>query len=91
MRPALLFCSTGQPDPIVQGTRQMAEISHAFLLRCWQELDGDGKLAWRFSLTLINEKREKKGFLNLEALVAHLQQFLAAYDLSGLTHDRTDR
>jgi hypothetical protein len=65
----------------------MAEISHAFLLRCWQEPDDDGELAWRFSLTHINEKREKKGFLNLEALVSFLQQFLAAFNGSGSKHD----
>ncbi|MEJ2708647.1 MAG: hypothetical protein P8074_13600 [Anaerolineales bacterium] len=58
----------------------MAEPSHAFLLRCWQEPDGDGELAWRFSLTYINEKREKRGFANLEAVTTYLQKMLAAFD-----------
>jgi hypothetical protein len=58
----------------------MAEISHAFLLRCWQEPDDDGELAWRFSLTFINHKREKKGFLSLESVFAYLKQILAGQD-----------
>lgn len=58
----------------------MAEHSHAFLLRCWQEPDGDGELAWRFSLTYINEKREKIGFANLETVVSYLQQILTILD-----------
>jgi hypothetical protein len=60
----------------------MAEPSHAFLLRCWQEPDGDGELAWRFSLTYINKKREIKGFASLEAVFTYLQQVLAAFDRS---------
>jgi hypothetical protein len=56
----------------------MVEHSHAFLLRCWKEPDAGGELAWRFSLVCINGKQEKKGFASLEAVVAHLQQVLAA-------------
>ena len=61
-----------------QKNRWMGEGSHTFLLRCWQEPDGgQGKgTAWRFSLTYINAKREKKGFTNLESLVAYLQNVI---------------
>ncbi len=55
----------------------MAESSRAFLIRCWQEPDGDGELSWRFSLTFVNEKRGRMGFASLEALVAYLQQLLS--------------
>jgi hypothetical protein len=53
----------------------MAEKSHAFLLRGWQEPDVDGKPAWRFSLTYINTKREKRGFTSLESVFAYLLAF----------------
>ncbi len=58
----------------------MAESSHAFLLRCWKEPNGEGELAWRFSLVTINEKGEKKGFASLEAVVDHLRQVLASIE-----------
>jgi len=62
------------------------ERSQAFLLRCWQEPDGGagGAPAWRFSLTHIDAEREKKGFANMEALMAHLHQFLAAKNCTNL-------
>jgi hypothetical protein len=49
------------------------------LLRCWQEPEGGvaGAPAWHFSLTHIDAKREKKGFADLEALMAYLHQILA--------------
>jgi len=54
------------------------ERSHAFLLRCWQEpgSDPDGASTWRFSLILIDKRREPKGFTELEAVLAHLNQIL---------------
>lgn len=58
----------------------MVEPSHAFLLRCWQEPDGDGELAWRFTLIDVYEKQEKKGFANLEAVFTYLQHTLATLD-----------
>lgn len=58
----------------------MAEPSQAFLLRCWQVTKGDGELAWRFILIDVYEKQEKKGFANLEAVFAYLQQTLASID-----------
>ncbi len=62
-----------------QESQRAGERSHAFLLRCWQEPNGDAGrgLAWRFSMTHIDTKREKKGFADLEALMAHLHQILA--------------
>jgi hypothetical protein len=68
----------------------MAEPSHAFLLRCWQEPDQEGVITWRFSLTFISEKREKKGFTDLETLVAYLQQTLSTIDsnVPGGKHSR---
>jgi hypothetical protein len=61
------------------GSQRTGERSQAFLLRCWQEPDGDagGGPAWRFSLTHIDAKREKKGFANLDAVLAYLHQILA--------------
>ena len=61
-----------------QKNRWMGEGSHTFLLRCWQEPEGGPgeAVTWRFSLTHINAKREKKGFANLEGLVAYLQNVL---------------
>jgi hypothetical protein len=56
--------------------KRKIEPAHAFLLRCWQEPDEEGKNAWRFSLTHINKERQRKGFVNLEALVAYLGQIL---------------
>jgi hypothetical protein len=58
----------------------MVEPSHAFLLRCWQEPDGDGDLAWRFTLIHVYKKQEKKGFANLEEVFTYLQQTLASLD-----------
>jgi hypothetical protein len=58
----------------------MTELSYAFLLRCWQEPDGDGELIWRFSLVYVNEKREKKGFANLDAVFTYLQKTLSDLD-----------
>jgi hypothetical protein len=61
------------------GSQRTGERSQAFLLRCWQEADGGagGGPAWRFSLTHIDAKREKRGFADLEALLAYLHQILA--------------
>ena len=61
-----------------QRNRWAGERSHAFLLRCWQEPDSSSKgtASWRFSLAHINAKRAKKGFANLESLVAYLQDIL---------------
>ena len=58
--------------------RQARGRSRAFLLRCWQEPDRGkgGAPAWRFSLTHINAKRERKGFASLEAMMAYLRQAL---------------
>ena len=58
----------------------MAEPSHAFLLRCWRETNGNGERVWHFSLIYINDKQEKKGFANLEAVVTYLQKILAGLD-----------
>ena len=58
----------------------MVERSHTSLLRCWQEPDGDGKPTWRFTLTHIDRRRERKGFACLEAVFAYLQGFLALID-----------
>jgi hypothetical protein len=65
-----------------QRNRRVGERSHAFLLRCWLEPDGslEGGAAWRFSLTYINAKRVKKGFANLDGLVAYLQNLLERSD-----------
>lgn len=54
------------------------ERSHAFLLRCWQEPGSgpDGASTWRFSLTQLDNRREPKGFTELEAVLAHLNQIL---------------
>jgi len=51
-------------------------LSRAFLLRCWQEADGEGELSWRFSLTQIDKKREVRGYTDLEAVTAYLHQIL---------------
>jgi hypothetical protein len=59
-----------------QRHQQAGKNSHAFLLRCWQEPEVGGALRWRFSLTHIGVKRNKKGFTNLEALMAHVQKIL---------------
>jgi hypothetical protein len=69
-----------------QGSLQAGERSHAFLLRCWQEPDGGagGAPAWRFSLTHIDAKREKKGFADLEALMAYLHQILAEKNCTNM-------
>lgn len=53
----------------------MVERSHTFLLRGWQEPDGNGEPVWRFSLIQVNEKGERKGFKSLEAVFAYLEQF----------------
>lgn len=55
---------------------QAGKDSHAFLLRCWQEPGVGGELTWRFSLTHIEAKREKKGFADLEAVMAHVRKIL---------------
>ncbi len=62
-----------------QERQRAGECSHAFLLRCWKEPDGGvgGAPAWRFSLTHIDAKREKKGFTDLDAVLAYLHQILA--------------
>ena len=61
-----------------QGSQPAGECSHAFLLRCWHEPDGGagGAPAWRFSLTHIDARREKKGFADLYAVLAYLHQIL---------------
>jgi hypothetical protein len=56
------------------------ERSHAFLLHCWH-VPGSGpgeESGWRFRLTHVNKIRLKKGFAGIEALMAYLEQVLAA-------------
>jgi hypothetical protein len=73
-----------------QGGQRTGERSEAFLLRCWQEADGGagGASAWRFSLTHIDTKREKKGFTDLEAVLAYLHQILAAKNFKNWEEER---
>ena len=51
---------------------------HTFILRCWQEADGDQdeEPVWRFCLTQVNQKHEKMGFADLEALTSYLIRML---------------
>jgi hypothetical protein len=58
----------------------MVEPSLAFLLRCWQEPEGDEEPTWHFSLIQINHQRKTKGFADLEALMIHLQRVLSEVD-----------
>jgi hypothetical protein len=58
----------------------MAEPAHSFLLRCWEEPDGEH--AWRFLLIEIDEKREKKAFASLEAVFAYLKNALKTTEFS---------
>jgi hypothetical protein len=51
------------------------ELYRAYLLRCWQERDGEtdkGPL-WRFAVEEIFGERRQHGFASLEALVAFLK------------------
>ena len=67
-----------------QRNRRVGERSHAFLLRCWQEPDGslEGEAAWRFSLFRIDNRREPKGFTDLEAVLDYLRQILVENNCS---------
>jgi hypothetical protein len=78
--PALKKASPMQYERKGKGTNQMAQDSHAFLLRCWKEPDGNGEPAWRFSLVYINEKGEKKGFTSLEAVISYLHKTLVTFE-----------
>lgn len=50
----------------------------AYLIRCWQDRSGfDEEPSWRFSVEEILPERRRRGFGNLEALVAFLQAELA--------------
>jgi hypothetical protein len=65
-----------------QKSRRVVGPSRAFLLRRWQEAEGSAGDAptWRFSLTHIDSTREKKGFADLEGVLAYLQQILKIED-----------
>jgi hypothetical protein len=73
-----------------QGSPQVEGRTYAFLLRCWQEADGGagGAPAWRFSLTHVDSKREKKGFTDLEVVLAYLQQILDAKNCKNWEEER---
>ena len=48
---------------------------HTYLLRCWRE-DGDSPDAepvWRFSIEEIMGKQRRRGFGNLQEMIAFLQ------------------
>jgi hypothetical protein len=48
---------------------------HAYLLRCWQngELADDQPCRWRFSVEEILQRRSRRGFESLDALVDFLR------------------
>jgi hypothetical protein len=57
------------------------DIYRAYLLRCWQEGGAapGGSACWRFSVEEVLRERRRRGFTDLEALVAFLQaQFAGA-------------
>jgi hypothetical protein len=54
-------------------------VYQAYLLRCWREgqTAPRGSYPWRFSVETILPERRQRGFADLEALVAFLQDELA--------------
>jgi hypothetical protein len=60
--------------------RPVQDLSQTFLLHCWHAPGSslDEESAWRFSLTHVNKIRLKKGFADIKALMAYLEQVLAA-------------
>jgi hypothetical protein len=58
-------------------TRKQDEY-HAYLLRCWCEEQAapNGAARWRFSVEEILHERRRRGFSNLESLVAFLRSEL---------------
>jgi hypothetical protein len=57
----------------------------AYVLRCWHEgeVTPGAKQRWRFSVEEILQRRYRKGFDNLEALVAFLQEEFSVADGSS--------
>jgi len=55
--------------------REKSHPNHAYLLRCWQEGEAaSGKESlWRFLVEEILPEQRRKGFNNLEALIAFLR------------------
>ncbi|MCZ7570273.1 MAG: hypothetical protein M5U01_17045 [Ardenticatenaceae bacterium] len=52
-----------------------ADLSRAYLLRCWREgcSAEEGEATWRFSLEEVGGARRRLGFMTLEALLAFLR------------------
>ncbi len=56
----------------------------AFLLRCWQEPDGEaGAPGWRFSVTEVNADRPRWGCEGLDELLLLLRNRLAEGHIRG--------
>jgi P pilus assembly chaperone PapD len=55
--------------------REKSHPYRAYLLRCWREGEAasDREPLWRFSVEEILPERRRKGFNNLEALIAFLR------------------
>jgi hypothetical protein len=83
------LCREGKP--VGQNNKRYVEPSRSFLLRCWQEPDGDGEMTWRFSLTSINEGRQTKGFVNLESLFAYLRRLLSVANRFAMEDNQKKR
>ena len=54
------------------------DLRRAYLVRCWQEggPDPDGAREWRFSVEEVLHERQRRGFDDLEDLVAFLREEL---------------
>lgn len=65
-------------------TRDTGQVNYmSFLLRCWQEAGAaaEGMPIWRFTLVKLEGSQSKRGFADLTALFAHLENELAAQAL----------
>jgi hypothetical protein len=59
-----------------------SRLYRTYLVRCWQEGEStlDGRPLWRFSVEEVLQKRRRRGFNSLEALMAFLRDELTSGD-----------
>jgi len=55
----------------------------SFLLRCWRELDAQGRVVWRFSIRTVGDEPKEQALRSFGQLVDFLLSELAVSKMEG--------
>ena len=64
-------------------SQPVARSHRSFLLRCWRDLDAQGRAVWRFSIRAVSDNPKEQALRSLGQLVDFLLNDLAASNREG--------